>query len=341
MKKILIVVGVAGAGAAIAFGARREFLEHSAVAEPQAAETAVGVPGGLQPSPPPSASPVEAEAVEGEASRTTLDSPGGAARAGGVSGDAAGVTVVEGADPVGRERSGRAGGIGSGSEAGAAAGASSEATSASADPAPAVAEPEPQSPDVAAILQRASAAYAEVRSLQADFVQRTENPLLRRTITSRGTIYQRRPDRFLMRFSEPEGDVIVSDGGHIWVYYPSVDEKQVVRMPAGAGGAGGVDLQAQFLGDPMKRFTPTYEGREEVAGRSAYVVTLDPREPVGYRRLKVWIDARDHLVRRFELTEENGSVRRFELTNLRINPSLGEELFRFTPPAGAHVVDRG
>jgi hypothetical protein len=36
------------------------------------------------------------------------------------------------------------------------------------------------------------------------------------------------------------------------------------------------------------------------------VLTLVPRQPLGYRSLKVWIDEQDHLVRRFELTEENG-----------------------------------
>lgn len=198
-----------------------------------------------------------------------------------------------------------------------------------------------QEPDAAAILQRVSAAYAKLRSLKADFVQQMQNPLLRTQVVSRGTLYQRRPDRFLLRFSDPAGDLIVSDGRYFWIYYPSVDEKQVIRAPAGEGRAGGVDLQAQFLGDPLTRFTPTLEGRETVLGRSAFVLTLLPKQPVGYRKLRVWIDARDHLVRRFELTEENGSVRHFELSNVQTNPTLGDELFRFTPPAGAHVVDRG
>lgn len=191
------------------------------------------------------------------------------------------------------------------------------------------------------ILRLAARAYGEVRSLQAEFRQRTSNPLLGRTTTSRGTLFQRRPDRFLMRFSEPPRDRIVSDGTHIWVYYPSVDEKQVIQVPAGAGGAGAVDLQAQFLGDPMRRFDATLEGRESVGGRPAMVLTLRPRDGAGFRSLKVWIDERDHLVRRFEIVEQNDVVRHFELSGLRTGVSLGDELFRFTPPEGAHVVSRG
>lgn len=198
-----------------------------------------------------------------------------------------------------------------------------------------------QEPDARTVLLRASEAYEAVRSLRAEFVQTAENPLLRNRVTSRGTLVQRRPDRFLMKFSEPAGDVIVSDGTWIWIYYPSVDEKQVIRTPVGAGGVGGADLQAQFLGDPLTRFTPTLEGTESVGGRRAYVLLLTPRVDTGFRSLKVWVDAQDHLVRRFELVESNGVKRFFELEGLEVGGAAPDSLFRFSPPEGARIVERG
>ncbi len=193
-----------------------------------------------------------------------------------------------------------------------------------------------QDPD--SILRATSAAYEAMRSIQADFQQELDNTMLGRTTRSRGTLYQREPDRFLMDYNDPEGDLIVSDGQYFWMYFPSVDAKQVIRTPRRGQG---LDLQAQFIGDVVRRFDVTYQGTEEVRGRTAYVMTLDPREPLGYRRLKVWIDAGDHLVRRFELTEENGNVRHMELSNVQVNPSLPDGLFEFDPPPGAIVVSRG
>ena len=196
-----------------------------------------------------------------------------------------------------------------------------------------------QSAEGGAILKRAAAAYSKLSSFKADFAQWQENPLLGKRTSSRGTVYQRRPDRFLMKFSQPAGDVIVSDGEYFWMYYPSVDVKQVLRTRA--ADAGGLDLQAQFVGDPTARFRYTLQGSETVAGRSARVLTLVPREAdAGYKSLKVWIDDRDHLVRRFELASANGVVQHFDLTNFEPNPTLGDQLFRFTPPAGARVVER-
>jgi hypothetical protein len=117
------------------------------------------------------------------------------------------------------------------------------------------------------------------------------------------------------------------------------DPRQVIRTSPG-GGAGALDLQAHFLGDPVERFRAELHGQETLDGRTTHVMTLTPRERTSFRALKVWVDARDHLVRRFEIVEENGSVRRFDLSGLELNPRLPDDLFRFTPPAGARVVDR-
>ena len=197
---------------------------------------------------------------------------------------------------------------------------------------------EQQQGDAAAVLKQAAGAYANVRSIRAEFSQWQDNPLLGKRTTSRGTIYQRQPDRFLMKFSQPEGDIIVSDGEYFWLYYPSVDAKQVLRSRA--TDVGGLDLQAQFIGDPTRRFTFTDQGAESVGNRPARVITLVPRQAAGYKSLKVWIDNRDHLVRRFELTMDNGVTQHFDLSNLQVNPTLSNDLFRFTPPAGARVIDR-
>lgn len=197
-----------------------------------------------------------------------------------------------------------------------------------------------QEADPQAIVKRAAAAYGNVRSMKANFTQTLVNPLLNRRITSRGTIYQQRPDKFLMKFSDPAGDVIVSDGSSFWIYYPSSDPKQVMKAPA-SSGAGAVDLQAQFLGDTERRFTAKLNGTEQVDGRAAHVVTLTPKGEEGYRALKVWVDQKDHLVRRFEITDLNNATRLINLSGVQINVPLEAGLFRFTPPQGARIVERG
>jgi outer membrane lipoprotein carrier protein len=197
----------------------------------------------------------------------------------------------------------------------------------------------PSAAQGATVLRRAAAAYAKITSMRAQFMQRRENPLLGSTNISRGTLYQRDPDRFALKFSDPAGDIIVSDGQYFWLYYPSADRRQVLRSTA-RQGAGAVDLQSQFIGDPLTRFSHQYHGTERLSGRTVHVLTLTPRRDAGYKTLKVWVDAGDYLVRRFQITEPSGAVVEFQLDNVRLNPKLGDDIFRFTPPAGATVIDR-
>ena len=188
------------------------------------------------------------------------------------------------------------------------------------------------------ILLRAERAYDAVRTMRATFVQDLTVPLLDETQRSRGEIFHSKPDRFLMRFSDPAGDVVVADGRNLWLYYPSTDPRQVIRTSAGE--AGRLDLQREFLSDPTGRFDATLAGRAEVAGRPATELRLIPRGNEPYSEVRIWIDDQDALARRFEIAEANENVRRVELHDLRVNVELGDELFTFTPPAGAEVFDQ-
>jgi outer membrane lipoprotein carrier protein len=203
--------------------------------------------------------------------------------------------------------------------------------------------PQPASPAAsdraAEILSRAERTAEGVRTLEADFTQSLTIPLLNQTQRGSGKLYQRKPDRFLMRFSDPAGDVMVADGRHFWLYYPSSDPRQVIRTSIAQGGEV-VDFQRQFLSNPNARFAATLDGEEQVAGRAAYALTLVPRQASPYKVLRIWVDKQDHMVRRFEITEQNDSVRRVELRNLRTNHALSDGLFTFTPPAGSQVFDQ-
>jgi outer membrane lipoprotein carrier protein len=270
----------------------------------------------------------DSAAVDGAAS-PDLPSPNGAASPDTATGGAAGA-VSDGAETGSDGGTRGSGGAGDPADIGDPAG------DAGAADAPSVSATDPY-----AILARASDAYERLRAIQADFRQEARNPVLRRTIRSSGTLYQRQPNDFLMRFREPAGDVIVSDGEHLWVYYPSVDSAQVLRLPA-ARGAGATDLRSQFIGNPAERFRATSRGEEPVGGRPADILVLEPRgDGEGYRSQTAWIDRQDGLARRFEIVETKGLVRRFEVSGIRRNPDLPDSLFRFEPPEGVRVVDRG
>jgi outer membrane lipoprotein carrier protein len=226
-----------------------------------------------------------------------------------------------------------------GSPGGVTGSADAAQPSAPARPAAGTAPATASTPDATAVLGRAEEVYSSVRSMEADFSQTVDVPLLGQTVRSQGKLYHRSPDRFLMQFSQPQGDVVVADGRHLWMFYPSVDARQVMRTTMAAAG-GQVDLHREFLSNPTERYHAVLSGVEAVGGRAAHVVVLTPRTRSGYRQVRIWVDREDALVRRFEITEENESVRTLELRNIRRNPTLPDRLFQFSPPAGAQIFEQ-
>ncbi len=192
------------------------------------------------------------------------------------------------------------------------------------------------------LLDRAVAAWAKVKTARATFQQTIDNPLTGNTLTSSGEYQQQRPGKLSVRFNDPATDRIVADGKHVWLYLPSTTPGQVIRSRLDEGGTGTVDLSAQFLTSPRKRFDITSLGAKTVAGRATHAYRLVPKsgKEAPFRSAVVYIDDRDASVRQFEVTEPSGLQRTVRLTSFRANVPVDASAFSFTPPAGTRIVDR-
>lgn len=197
-------------------------------------------------------------------------------------------------------------------------------------------------PGAEEILRRARAAYGSLRTLRAEFHQvlemRVFEPPRRRE--GRGTWYQKKPALFRMDFSDPETDVIVADGKHLWLYYPSTHPDQVIRSNLQAPGRGSamVDLQGRIFRLARTAYDAEYRGRERVGGEPTHLIVLTPRrEDTSYREVRVWVDAESHLVRRLEFHDRSETVRTITLDALEPGVTLPDSLFRFEPPPDVEI----
>jgi len=188
-------------------------------------------------------------------------------------------------------------------------------------------------------LEAASRRYQEIGTLCADFHQVLTVTLLGDRKESRGELCQRRPNLFFMRFSDPDGDAVVADGSHFWIYYPSMNPGQVLKLPLDPS-RGGLDFYREFLDRPEEKYDATLEGEEVVTGRNTVRIALHPRAPRGYRSARVWIDPVQGMIRRVEISEDNGTIRLLTLDDLKVDPPVADAAFTFPVPQGVRVIAR-
>ncbi|HEX4469917.1 MAG TPA: outer membrane lipoprotein chaperone LolA [Gemmatimonadaceae bacterium] len=192
------------------------------------------------------------------------------------------------------------------------------------------------------VLDRAVAAWGKVKTARATFEQTITNSLTGSSGNARGEFQQQRPNKLSIRFTEPAGDRIVSDGASVWVYLPSSAPGQVVKRSASDASAIPLDITGEFLTDPRSRYAVSDAGTATVAGHAAHALALAPKPDTQapFTKATIWVDDDDGLIRQFETVEQSGVTRRVRITSLELNVPVERSTFTFTPPAGVRVVER-
>jgi len=193
--------------------------------------------------------------------------------------------------------------------------------------------------DPAPALQRAERAYRALRSLRAEFRQTIDNPMLGAPETSRGVLFLVPPDRFALRFDDPEGDRLVADGEWLWAYTPSTVPNQVIRQEIPRSGAATPNLFAQFVDRPLERYTASVVGSDTIAGDPVDLIRLVPiTEEIPFREATIAIAEGTGLLRRVDLVEESGQRRRLVFLEVSPNATVPRDEITFVVPRGVRVV---
>lgn len=191
------------------------------------------------------------------------------------------------------------------------------------------------------IVRRASIAYRNLTSLQADFVQVIQDTRLGDTLPSAGRLYQAGQNKFAMRFTDPPDEAIIIDGKYSWFYTPSTAPRQVIRMVAESDPVYGQNLLARVLDRPSDRYETTWIRADTVGGRRVAVVAIVPRSNnLNFSRATLWLDQEDALPRRIELDEGPGTRRILTLSKIRTNAPIAPDIFEFKVPHGVRVIDQ-
>ena len=190
------------------------------------------------------------------------------------------------------------------------------------------------------VIDKAVTAYKSIRTMRGGFEQTIRNPLTGTTMTARGDFQQRLPDRIAVLFTDPRGDRIIVNGAVAWLYLPSTNPGQALKVPSDAGG-GTLNLTERFLTSPATRFQLTSAGTAVVGGRATHAVQLVPKVAIPeFTTATVWVDDANGLIRQFEITEPSGLVRRIRMVDAKVNAAVDSGAFTFKAPKGVKVIDQ-
>jgi outer membrane lipoprotein carrier protein len=172
-------------------------------------------------------------------------------------------------------------------------------------------------------------------SARAEFSQFALSSNGDRAEESVGYFYVARPDRFRWVTEQPFVKEIVSDGESIWIHDPDLD--QVTRRPSGSHGnsAPALILNGQ-ISELQKQFSISRIDENE---QGISLFELRPLNPEGNTFARIRLLFEQERLTELSMEDSLGQRSMLVLHDLEYNPELPQDIFEFSLPPGADLIE--
>jgi outer membrane lipoprotein carrier protein len=171
-----------------------------------------------------------------------------------------------------------------------------------------------------------------VKTGHARFTQTVTSPDGAKKKTSSGTFDFARPNRFRFAYAKPYEQLIVADGQKVWIHDLDLNQVSVRKFSQALGAtpaallAGG-SLDKDFNLSPL----PAKDGLE-------WAQAVPKAKDGAFQSVRIGFKGRD--LSAVEITDSFGQRSLLQFTEFKPNAPVAQELFKFTAPPGADVIEQ-
>jgi outer membrane lipoprotein-sorting protein len=187
------------------------------------------------------------------------------------------------------------------------------------------------------VILRVQEQQKKTNSLEADFRQEKTLALLAHSEVSTGHFVYSKPNSVLWEYDAPKHLSMLIANGTLTTYYPDLHKAETIevkryqdRIFKYLGASGAIDELGAY-------FNFTFSDRADLP---QFVLDLNPKTKSiakRVRHIKIWIDKKSYLTTKFEYTEGDGDITRYEFTNIKINAPVSQSRFSLTLPPNTRV----
>jgi outer membrane lipoprotein carrier protein len=169
------------------------------------------------------------------------------------------------------------------------------------------------------------------RSAQAQFDQTVTDRAGKKLQQASGTMAFSRPGKFRWVYEKPYEQVIVGDGQKLWIYDKELDQVTVKSLDQAIGSSPAALLAGS--GEIEQSFTLRDAGAE---GGIEWVEATPTAKESTFESVRLGF--KGDALAAMELKDHFGQTTTIRFSEVKKNPRLAADLFRFTPPEGADVI---
>lgn len=194
--------------------------------------------------------------------------------------------------------------------------------------------------DVARTMQ---SKFKSLKAYQADFSLSIKD--LNKTRVSSGVATYGEGGKLNFTFSQPAGDLIVSNGQTLFVYVSRL--KAVGKQPLKTKDKDGKSLYsagtAEGLSNLFRRYHYRFDKPEqprEVEGGKYFILDLKEKEITGgYDKITLFVQPETYLIQKMRASSPSGRTVELTFSNIKLNPQIDAKVFQFKEPDNVKIVD--
>lgn len=172
----------------------------------------------------------------------------------------------------------------------------------------------------------------EVSSGRSAFTQTVSSADGTRKKTSSGSFEFQRPNRFRFAYARPFEQLIVADGQKVWIFDADLNQASSRKLGQALGATPAALLAGGSLDkDFVLSSEPPRDGLD-------WAVAMPRTKDGPFQQLRVGF--RGKTLAALEILDSFGQRSLLQFSRFEANLPLAAELFRFTPPAGADVIEQ-
>jgi outer membrane lipoprotein-sorting protein len=177
------------------------------------------------------------------------------------------------------------------------------------------------------IYARSRGIEASLKTLTAQFTETTTTKMLVKPLVSRGELAVDRPDRIVLRYTDPEPHVVLIDGAQMTLSWPSRDIIQKSDI-----GTARKRIDKYFIDKTPDDLRHAFSIRavESSDPPNTWHITMDPKRSQirqGLAGLHLWIDRTSMLLSAMRMDFPNGDTKLMSFADVRVNGPIDPKLF--------------
>jgi outer membrane lipoprotein carrier protein len=173
---------------------------------------------------------------------------------------------------------------------------------------------------------------SQTKSATARFEQQVLDRNGKVVETGSGTFVFARPGKFRWTYEKPHKQLLVADGTKLWIHDPDLNQVTVKRMDRAISSTPAALLAGR------DDITQLFTLRDGGPSGGLNWVDAEPKEKdTGFERVRLGLQGKT--LAAMELHDQLGGRTMLRFIDLKANAAVPADAFRFTPPAGADVME--